>query len=161
MLTSHPGIDKISFTGSTATGKKVMESASKTLKRITLELGGKDPAIVCKSVDIAATAPAIATLAFLNSGQICIALKRIYIHESIYDEFRNAMVEYTKTLKVGDGMNEGVFLGPIQNKIQYYRVQGFFDDVEKQGQKVAVGGKVPDSDGYFITPTIIDNPEKD
>jgi acyl-CoA reductase-like NAD-dependent aldehyde dehydrogenase len=110
-LTEHPGIDKISFTGSTATGKKVMESASKTLKRITLELGGKDPAIVCKSVDIKEVAPKIATLAFLNSGQICLALKRIYIHADIYSEFRDAMVEYTKTLQVGDGTTEGVFLG--------------------------------------------------
>jgi len=160
-LTAHADIDKISFTGSTATGKKVMESASKTLKRVTLELGGKDPAIVCKSVNIAEVAPKIATLAFLNSGQICIALKRIYIHESIYDEFRDAIVAYTKTLKVGDGTEEGVFLGPIQNAMQYERVQGFFDDVEKQGQKVAVGGKVPDSAGYFINPTIIDNPAED
>lgn len=160
-LTAHPGIDKIAFTGSTATGKKVMESASKTLKRVTLELGGKDPAIVCKSVDIAATAPKIATLAFLNSGQICIALKRIYIHESIYNEFRDAMVAYTKTLKVGDGVEDGVFVGPIQNSMQYERVQGFFDDVEKQGFKVAVGGKTKDSAGYFINPTIIDNPSDD
>ena len=71
------------------------------------------------------------------------------------------MVEYTKTLRVGDGMADGVFLGPIQNSMQYDRVQGFFDDVEKQGMKVAVGGKVPDSEGYFITPTIIDNPNED
>jgi len=138
-----------------------MESCSKTLKRVTLELGGKDPAIVCKSVDIAAVAPKIATLAFLNSGQICLALKRIYIHEDIFEEFRDAMVEYTKTLRVGDGTSEGVFLGPIQNSMQYERVQGFFDDVEKQGMKVAVGGKVPDSAGYFITPTIIEKPKED
>lgn len=137
-----------------------MESASKTLKRVTLELGGKDPAVVCKSVDIAKTAPAIATMAFLNSGQICVALKRIFIHESIYDEFRDAMVAYTKTLQVGDGAKEGIFLGPIQNSMQYDRVQGFFDDIEKQGQKIAVGGKTSDSEGYFINPTIIDNPKE-
>jgi len=160
-LTAHPGVDKISFTGSTATGKKVMESASKTLKRVTLELGGKDPAIVCKSADIKTVAPKIATLAFLNSGQICLALKRIYIHKDIYNEFRDAMVEHTKTLKVGDGNEADVFLGPIQNSMQYDRVQGFFDDVEKEGMKVAVGGKVQDSAGYFINPTIIDNPKED
>src|SRR4051794_11000103 len=123
--------------------------------------GGKDPAIVCKSVDIKTVAPKIATLAFLNSGQICIAVKRIYIHQSIYNEFRDAMVEHTKTLKVGDGMDADVFLGPIQNSMQYERVQGFFNDIEKEGMKVAVGGKVPDSAGYFITPTIIDNPKED
>jgi len=71
------------------------------------------------------------------------------------------MVEFTKTLKVGDGFEDGVFLGPIQNSMQYERVQGFFADVEKEGMKIAVGGKVPDSTGYFITPTIIDNPKED
>lgn len=161
-LTAHPGIDKISFTGSTATGKKVMESASKTLKRVTLELGGNDPAIVCKSADIKTMAPAVATLGFLNSGQICLALKRIYVHEAIYEEFRDAMVAYTKTLQVGDGFKDGVFLGPVQNSMQYERVSGIFDDVEKQGYKIAVGGKIDTkSGGYFITPTIVDNPSDD
>ncbi|KAE9365425.1 aldehyde dehydrogenase [Stipitochalara longipes BDJ] len=157
-MTAHPNIDKISFTGSTATGKKVMEVASKTLKRLTLELGGKDPAIICKDVNIALVAPKIAQLAFLNSGQICIALKRIYIHESIYDEFRAAMVEATKKMQVGDGFTDGIFLGPIQNEMQYDRVRGFFDDIEKEGQRVAVGGIIEKSTGYFIKPTIIDNP---
>jgi acyl-CoA reductase-like NAD-dependent aldehyde dehydrogenase len=159
-ITAHPGIDKISFTGSTATGKKVMESASKTLKRITLELGGNDPAIICKDVDISVVAPKIAQLAFLNSGQICVALKRVYIHESIYSEFRATMVEATKKMQVGDGFADGVFLGPIQNEMQYNRVRGFFDDIEKQGQQVAVGGTFEDSQGYFMKPTIIDNPSE-
>lgn len=160
-LTSHPGVDKISFTGSTFTGKKVMESASKTLKRVTLELGGNDPAIVCADVDIETTAAKIATLSFLNSGQICLALKRIYIHESIYDKFLAAAVEFTKTLKYGEGHESGIFLGPVQNKMQFDRVSGFFDDIEKAGQKVAVGGKVDGSKGYFVQPTIIDSPKED
>lgn len=101
-LTAHLGVDKIGFTGSTFTGKRVMESTAKTLKRVTLEPGGNDPAIICKSADIKAMAPAVATLAFLNSGQVCICIKRIYVHSSIYDEFRDAMVEYTKTMKVGE-----------------------------------------------------------
>lgn len=157
-LTSHPGPDKISFTGSTVTGKKVMESASKTLKRVTLELGGKDPTIVCSDVDIATVAPKVATLAFLNSGQICLAIKRIYVHESIYEPFLKAMVEFTKTLKVGDGAEEGTFLGPVQNSMQYEKVKGFFSEIEKEGQKVAVGGVNEDKPGYFITPTLIDRP---
>ena len=160
-LTAHPGVDKISFTGSTFTGKKVMESASKTLKRVTLELGGNDPAIVCADVDIETTAQKIATLSFLNSGQICLALKRIYIHESIYDKFRDAAVEFTKTLKYGEGHENGIFLGPIQNEMQFERVSGFFDDIEKSGQKVAVGGSVDGSKGYFVQPTIIDQPKDD
>lgn len=157
-LTSHPGPDKISFTGSTFTGKKVMESASKTLKRVTLELGGNDPTIVCADVDIAAVAPKVATLAFLNSGQICLAIKRIYVHESIHEKFRDAMVEYTRTLKVGEGNEEGVFLGPIQNSMQFDKVKTFFNDIEKEKWNVAVGGKNDDRPGYFINPTIIDKP---
>ena len=160
-LTEHPAPQKISFTGSSFTGKKVMASAAKTLKRVTLELGGKDPAVVCDDVDIAEVAPKIATLAFLNSGQICIALKRIFVHEKIIDKFRDAMVEFTKTLKMGEGNEEGVFLGPIQNSMQYEKVKGFFADVEKEGYNVAVGGKNPDGPGYFITPTIIDRPRED
>ena len=159
-LTEHPTPAKISFTGSSFTGKKVMASAAKTLKRVTLELGGKDPAVICDDVDIAEVAPKIATLAFLNSGQICIALKRIIVQDTIIDKFRDAMVEFTKTLKMGEGNEEGVFLGPIQNSMQYEKVKGFFADVEKEGYNVAVGGKNPDGPGYFITPTIIDRPSE-
>lgn len=161
-MTAHPDIDKISFTGSTYTGKKVMESCSKTLKRVTLELGGKDPAIVTKNVDIAKTAPKVADLAFVNSGQVCLALKRIYIHEDIFDEFRDAMVAHTKTLKLGDGNEAGTTHGPIQNSMQYEKVKGFFADIEKEGWNVAVGGKNDESSpGYFIQPTIIDRPKED
>ena len=128
-----------------------------------LHRGGKDPAIVCKSANIAKMAREVAVQAFLNSGQICIAVKRIYIHKDIYNEFRDAMVAHVKTLNVGDGMVEGTFVGPIQNSMQYERVQGFFNEIEKQGQKVAVGGTIPDpkEKGYFIQPTIIDNPKED
>lgn len=160
-LTAAEGIEKISFTGSSFTGKKVMESASKTLKRVTLELGGKDPTIVCPDVNIAEVAPKVATLAFLNSGQICLAIKRIYVHEDIYEPFLKAMVEHTKTIKSGDGAEEGNFLGPIQNSMQYEKVKGFFADIEKSGQKIAVGGVNEDKPGYFITPTLIDNPKED
>ncbi|OQU94378.1 hypothetical protein CLAIMM_00739 [Cladophialophora immunda] len=160
MLTSHPVPAKVSFTGSTFTGKKVMESCSRTLKRVTLELGGKDPAIVLDDVDIAEVASKVATLAFLNSGQICIALKRIFVHEKIIDQFRDEMVKFTRTLQMGEGNQEGVFLGPIQNEMQYEKVKGFFDDITKENWTVAVGGENPEGKGYFITPTIIDRPDE-
>ena len=160
-LTAHPGPKKISFTGSSATGKKVMESASRTLKRVTLELGGNDPAVVLDDVNVEEVAPKIATLAFLNSGQICLALKRIFVHEAIYDDFKDAMVRHTKTLKTGEGNEPDVFLGPVQNSMQYERVKGFFSEIEKEGQHVAVGGKNPEGKGYFIAPTILDNPKLD
>lgn len=118
-ITEHPGIDKIAFTGSIATGKLVAASCAKTLKRCVLELGGNDAAIVCADVDIDACLPKIATLSFLNSGQICMLTKRIYIHESIYEEFRDKMVEFTKNhIKTGNGTEDGVVVGPLQNKMQ-------------------------------------------
>ena len=144
------------------TGKKVMESCSKTLKRVTLELGGNDPAIVTKNVDVETYAPKVADLAFANSGQVCLALKRVYIHEDIFDQFRDAMVKHVQTLKLGDGTEKDVSHGPIQNSMQYERVCGFFKDIEKEGWKVAVGGKNDENaPGYFIQPTIIDRPADD
>lgn len=161
ILTEHEGIDKISFTGSTATGKAVMRSASKTLKRVTLELGGNDAAIVCANVDPAEAAPKLATFALLNSGQICVAIKRMYIHESVYDAVLKAMVDYVNTLKVGDGFEENVFLGPIANGPQYERVKNLLEDIQKNNFKIAAGSTAPHTSsgkGYFITPTIVDNP---
>ncbi|EAA59781.1 hypothetical protein AN3573.2 [Aspergillus nidulans FGSC A4] len=164
-LTAHPGIGKISFTGSSATGKKVMESASKTLKRVTLELcrGGKDAAIVCKNVDVKSVAPQVVSKGFLNSGQICLAVKRIYVHESIYEEFRDAAVAYAKTVQVGPGTQEGVFMGPLQNSMQYEKVKGFFADLTKEQLSLThTDGKAfDDKPGYFIKPTIIDRPAED
>ncbi|KAI1872773.1 uncharacterized protein JN550_003647 [Neoarthrinium moseri] len=160
-ITSHPGIDKISFTGSTTTGKLVLQSASKTLKRVTLELGGNDPAIVLPDINIDKVAQQVAFYAFLNSGQICLNLKRIYVHESIYEEFRDAVVGHVRSYVIGDGSKPGVSHGPLQNSMQYERVKTFFDDIEKQGWKVATGGKIEPSQGYFVTPTIIDRPDED
>ena len=118
MLTEHPGINKITFTGSSTTGRLVMRSCAVNLKRLTLELGGNDPAIVCEDVDIDAIAPKITQLAFLNSGQICMLVKRLYVHEAIYDKFRDAMVKIAQTMKTGDGLDPNVFVGPIQNSMQ-------------------------------------------
>ncbi len=100
----------------------------------------------------------VATAAFFNSGQVCVAIKRIYVHESIHEKFRDAMVKFTKTLKVGEGNEEDVFLGPIQNSMQFEKVKTFFADIEKEKWNVAVGGKNDDRPGYFINPTIIDKP---
>uniref|UniRef100_A0A0D2XJM4 aldehyde dehydrogenase (NAD(+)) n=1 Tax=Fusarium oxysporum (strain Fo5176) TaxID=660025 RepID=A0A0D2XJM4_FUSOF len=159
-ITSHEGIDKISFTGSTNTGKLVMQSAAKTLKRVTLELGGNDAAVIFPDVDIESVAEKVSTLAFMNSGQICLNVKRIYVHESIYEKFRDAVVKHVKNYKLGDGSSEGTSHGPVQNEMQYNRVKTFFDDIEKQGWKVATGGKFDPApkDGYYIQPTVIDNP---
>jgi len=161
-MTQHPDIAKISFTGSIATGKKIMAACASTLKRVTLELGGNDASIVLPDVNVAEVAPQLVLGAFQNSGQVCVATKRIYIHESIYKETLEAMSKFASNLKVGSPDDEGVHLGPIQNSMQYERVKGFFEDVGKHEYKFAVGSKdVPTGKGYFITPAIIDNPPND
>ena len=139
-------------------------SVSKTLKRVTLELGGNDPAIVCPGVNIKETAPKIAQMALLNSGQICIAIKRVYVHASIYQEFLAAVVQTAESLLVGDGFSENVYMGPIQNSLQYERVQGFLKDAKEANWEVALDKNASESNGnkgYFIRPTIFSNPPDD
>ena len=153
-MTKHPDIRKISFTGSTATGQKVMASAAETLKRITLELGGNDAGIVLDDVDPKKVAPGIFEGAFQNSGQVCLAIKRLYVHESVYDEICEELVNIAKNTVVDDGAKQGTKLGPLQNKMQYEKVKGFLEDAHKNG-KIVAGGKVMDRPGYFIEPTIV------
>lgn len=157
-LTAHPGFDKISFTGSTATGRRVMASAAPTLKRITLELGGNDPAIVMPDVNVAEIAPKLFWAAFNNNGQICIATKRMYIHKDIYEPLRDAIVAYARTVKIGDGSEQGTQIGPINNRAQYERVKGLIADSHAQGHDILLGGGDIEGPGYFIPVTIIDNP---
>lgn len=160
-LTEHPGIDKVSFTGSTATGRRVMQSASATLKRVTLELGGNDPAIVMPDADVAAIAEKLFWAAFTNNGQICIATKRMYVHEAVYEPLKAALVAYAKTVKVGDGSEQGTQIGPINNRLQYERVLSLIADAKDKGYTFLIGGEASDTPGYFIPITIIDNPPED
>ena len=162
MITSHPGIDKITFTGSTATGKKIMEGASKDLKRITLELGGNDASIVLADADVEKVAEQLFWSSFSNAGQVCIAAKRIYIHEDIYDDLSKAIAAYAKTVKVGDGAQQGTGVGPIQNKKQFERVCELIQDAKDQGYQFLAGGDVdPSGTGYYVPITILDNPPED
>ena len=162
LITSHPDIDKITFTGSTATGKKIMEGASADLKRITLELGGNDASIVLPDADPKKVAEQLFWSSFSNAGQICVAAKRIYIHEDIYDELSQAIVDYAKTVKVGDGSEQGTGVGPIQNKKQFDRVCELIEDAKEHGYKFLVGGEVdPSGTGYYVPITILDNPPED
>jgi acyl-CoA reductase-like NAD-dependent aldehyde dehydrogenase len=154
VLTHHPDVRKISFTGSTATGQKVMASAAETLKRITLELGGNDAGIVLDDVDPKKVAPGIFEGAFQNSGQVCLAIKRLYVHESVYDALCDELVTLANNTVVDDGSKQGTKLGPLQNKMQYEKVKGFLEDARKNGNIVA-GGAAMDRPGYFIQPTIV------
>lgn len=158
-MTEHADISKISFTGSTATGKKVMASSSSNLKRITLELGGNDPAIVLPGTDYKPLIPILFDAAYGNSGQWCIATKRLYVHSSIHAAFVKDFVKHASTKKVGNGMDPTTDLGPIQNKMQFGKLLDLFADVKAQGHDVPLGGTIDESlDGNFVPITVVDNP---
>ena len=153
-LTAHPDVDKISFTGSTATGSKVMAGAAGLLKRITLELGGNDAGVVLDDVDPKEVAPQLFASAFQNSGQVCIAMKRLYVHDSIYEEVVDELATLANETVIGDGLEQGTKLGPLQNSMQFEKVKELITDAAKNGT-IAAGGEVPDQPGYFIRPTIV------
>ena len=160
MMTAHPGFAKISFTGSTATGKRVMESAAKDLKRITLELGGNDAAIVLPDVDVDAVAEQIFEGAFHNTAQVCVATKRLYIHADIYEHMRDRLHALAQRLPVGDGSQQGNRYGPVQNEPQYRRVRALIEEARAEGLTLLEGAPVPDT-GYFIPLTLVDNPPEE
>jgi acyl-CoA reductase-like NAD-dependent aldehyde dehydrogenase len=160
-LSAHPGVDKLAFTGSTATGKRVMSSASESLKRLTLELGGNDAAIVLPDVDVEEVAKALFWTAFGNSGQVCIATKRVYIHEKIYDAFADALVAYAKTVKLGDGLSPETQMGPIQNRRQLERLRLMLQEARAQGLRLRFVGEVPPGDGYFFPIVLVDDPPEE
>ena len=154
-MTSHPVPRKVSFTGSVETGKKVAASAAPDLKRITLELGGNDPAIVLDDVDPGAVAEKLFKGAFANNGQVCSAIKRVYVPEALYDDVVEALAGHARNAKVGDGTDPTTELGPINNKPQYDRVSMLVQDALDAGATAAAGGKAMDGDGYFFEPTIL------
>ena len=131
-LTSHPDVAKVTFTGSTATGKKVMESVAGTLKRLTLELGGNDAAIVLDDVDPKEVAPKLFAGAMTNSGQVCLAIKRLYVHDSQYDAMCEELGKLARETIVDDGLKQGTKMGPLQNKAQFEKVKGFSRRCEAQ-----------------------------
>lgn len=158
-MTAHPDIAKISFTGSTETGKHVIRSAAGTVKRLTLEMGGNDAAIVLPDADWKAAIAQLFWGAIGNSGQWCVGIKRLYIHRSFHNEFVSAFVDYARQQKLGDGLDPSVTVGPVQNKMQFDKVRTFLDDIKANGQKIVLGGEVDESQaGYFIPVTVVDNP---
>jgi acyl-CoA reductase-like NAD-dependent aldehyde dehydrogenase len=153
-LSSHPDVAKVSFTGSTGTGRKIFAAGADDLKRITLELGGNDAAIVLDDVDPKAVASKLFNGAMVNAGQVCLAIKRVYAHASIYDEICSELAILAENAVVDDGLNQGAQIGPVQNKMQYDKLCGFLEDAAANGTILA-GGKPLDRDGYFIAPTIV------
>ena len=161
LMSGHPDIDKIAFTGSTATGKAVMRSAAGNLKRLTLELGGNDPAIVLADADVETVAERLYWGAFRNAGQVCIAAKRIYVHEAIYDRFAQKMVELARANAPLPGDAPGARMGPVQNRVQFDRVKALIEETRTSGLVFLSEPGDMTGPGYFIAPTIIDNPPDD
>lgn len=155
ILTEHKDVAKVSFTGSTATGKTIMRSGSDTLKRMTLELGGNDAGIVLDDVDVQAIAPKLLGALFNNNGQTCAALKRLYVHENVYDEVCETLAGLANKLVVGDGLNADTDLGPLQNAKQFEIVKEFADSARKDNGQFLCGGNVIPGNGYFFEPTLV------
>ena len=155
MMTEHEDIQKIVFTGSIATGKRVMESAAGTLKRVTLELGGNDAGIVLPDADPAAIAEGLFWGALINNGQTCAALKRLYVPDTLYEQVCAALVDYAAHVPMGPGLDEANVLGPLQNKMQYDKVVALVEDAKAHGARVLTGGAAPEGPGYFYPVTIL------
>jgi acyl-CoA reductase-like NAD-dependent aldehyde dehydrogenase len=153
-LTQHPDVAKVAFTGSTATGRKVMASVAGTIKRLTLELGGNDAAIILPGTDVKDVAPKIFMGAMINAGQVCLAIKRVYAHESLYEELCAELAKLADSAVVGDGMDPATQIGPVQNRTQFEKVKEYIADGRARGTIIA-GGKALERDGYFIAPTIV------
>jgi acyl-CoA reductase-like NAD-dependent aldehyde dehydrogenase len=154
-MTEHPAVRKISFTGSVATGVRVAQAAAPDLKRVTLELGGNDPAIVLDDADPAAVAEGIFWGAFTNCGQVCSAVKRVYVPKHLYAQVVDALAAQARAAKVGVGTEEGTQIGPINNRPQFDRVARLVQDALGRGARAVAGGAPRGGDGFFFAPTIL------
>jgi acyl-CoA reductase-like NAD-dependent aldehyde dehydrogenase len=158
-LLKDPRVRKIGFTGATATGKHVMEVAAQNVKRVTLELGGSDPMIVCDDADIDEAASAASVGRFFNCGQACLAIKRLYLFENIYDQFVSRLISKAEKLRVGNGLEQGVIVGPLHTAAQRDEVDEQVADAVKRGARVVAGGRRPTGDafanGNFYLPTLL------
>ena len=154
-MTTHPAVRKISLTGSIATGKAVAAAAAPDLKRVVLELGGNDAAIVLPDVNVEEVAEKLLWGAFENSGQVCQAIKRLYIHDAVFFPLLEAMAKLAEGLKVGDGLEPGTQLGPINNRPQFELVIGLVEDARRRGARIVTGGEAPDGPGFFYPPTLV------
>ncbi|XP_021733696.1 betaine aldehyde dehydrogenase, chloroplastic [Chenopodium quinoa] len=156
-LASHPDVDKVAFTGSTATGSKIMSSAAQLVKPVSLELGGKSPIIIFEDVDLDQAAEWAAFGCFWTNGQICSATSRLLVHENIAAEFLDRLVKWCKNIKIADPFEDGCRLGPVVSKGQYEKVLKFISTAKSEGATILCGGSRPEhlKKGYFIEPTII------
>ena len=161
-LASHPDIAKIVFTGSTATGRRIVESSAANLARLTLELGGNDAGIVLPGTDVEAVADTLFWGAFMNTGQVCAALKRLYVHDSVYEETVAALAARAEAAPIGSGHDKSNRLGPVQNPEQFDIVARLVDDARDRGARIVTGGKpAPELGPLFYRPTIVADVDDD
>ena len=154
-LARHRGIDKIAFTGSTATGRTIARVAAEGLKKVSLELGGKSPNIIMADADLQAAIPASAMGIFYNSGQTCTAPSRLYVHESVREQVVDGIAAFGRSLNIAPGLDEASQLGPLVSQRQFDRVSAYVEDGRSAGAEIALGGKRHGEEGYFLEPTII------
>lgn len=160
-LVAHPGVDKVSFTGSVATGQAIGRAALETMKRVTLELGGKSPTIVMPDADFDWATTGAAMAIFFNQGQTCTAGSRLYVHKSIEDEFVGRLIEAARNLKIGPAYEEGVFFGPVISENHANKITGYLDIGRQEGVSMPLKGQRLDQPGYYVTPTVMTGTSED
>ena len=160
-LIPHPIVKKVTFTGSTAVGKQLASLAGKYMKRVTMELGGHSPAIVCGDADVDTAVKILSANKFRNAGQVCISPTRFLVHDSVYDKFVDGFVKSAESLKVGNGLEDGVKMGPLAHDRRLTAIEGFVSDAVEKGAKILTGGKRKGNKGYFFEPTVMTNVSKD
>ncbi len=154
-LAAHPGVDKVAFTGSTATGRTILDAAKGNLKRVSLELGGKSPAIVLPDADMDLAIPGVANAIFFNAGQTCVAASRLYVHRSKYDQVIEGVAAYAAGMSLGHGLDPAVQMGPLVSRRQADKVAGYVEAARKQGASVITGGAQSGEAGTFVSPAVV------
>ena len=160
-IVKHPDVPVVTFTGSVATGKKIAKFAAENLKKVSLELGGKDPMIICDDADIEIAAQGASWGGFVNAGQVCTSIERVYVFENVMDQFTEAIIEEAKKVVLGDPMKEDTHIGPMASKLQQKKAIEKVNQAIKDGARLLTGGSVPENldRGYFYQPTVLDNIE--
>ncbi|AJP72802.1 aldehyde dehydrogenase family protein [Sphingomonas hengshuiensis] len=161
VLAAHPDVDKVAFTGSTATGRAILDASKGNLKRVTLELGGKSPVIVLPDADLDLAIPGVANAIFFNAGQVCVAGSRAYVHASIYDRVLEGLAAQAGAIQLGHGLNPATHMGPLVSARQAERVASFVSDAQQQGASIVAGGQRLGDAGTYIRPTIVADVDPD
>lgn len=160
-LVAHPLVDEISFTGSTAVGKAIMRSAADSMKRLSLELGGKSPAIVFADTDLDLAIPGAANAVFMNTGQVCVAGSRLFVHRKVYDKVVEGVAAIAGQLPIGHGLDEGSVIGPLISAAQRNRVMGYVEQGKAAGASLVAGGVETGEGGFFVKPTLFTDTNPD